>query len=261
MTDLPLGSAGYRPVSDSLVMTVRSLRHAVRNVDSLLIGAFLPVLVLLLMTTVFGGAIESEGFDYVDYVVPGVLLMCVGYGASLTATSVTGDMRQGIISRFRTMNLLPAAVIVGHVLASVLRNLLSVAMVIVTALLLGFDPSAGLTEWLGVAGVMAAFVLAVATLSSMYGLIARSVEGAAVPGFFFLFLPYVSSTFVPIETLPDWLQSFATYQPFTPLGETLRSLLMGTPMGDYGWQTAAWCVGLLVAGIVGTTVKWRGIRQ
>lgn len=261
MSTTTLPPAGYRPLTDAAVMTGRSLRHAVRNIDSLLIGAILPVLVLLLMTTVFGGAIESEGFDYVDYVVPGVLLMCVGYGASMTATSVTGDMRQGVIDRFRTMNVLPAAVVIGHVLAAVLRNLVSVAMVIATALLIGFDPAASVADWFAVAGVMAFFVLAVATLSSMYGLIAKSVEGAAVPGFFFLFLPYLSSTFVPLDTLPDWLRPVAEAQPFTPIGETLRSLLMGTPMGDYGWQSLAWCTGLLVLGVIGTTIRWRRIRH
>lgn len=261
MTATELPATGYRPFTDTAVMTTRSLRHAVRNLDSLIIGAVLPVMVLLLMTTVFGGAIAADGFDYVDYVVPGVLLMCVGYGASLTATSVTADMRQGVIDRFRTMNVLPAAVVIGHVLGAVLRNLVSVLLVVVTALLIGFDPSATAVEWLAVAGIMAFFVLAVATLSSMYGLMAKSVEGAAVPGFFFLFLPYLSSTFVPIDTLPGWLQPIAETQPFTPIGETVRGLLMGTAIGDHGWAALAWCAGLLVAGILGVTIRWRRIRH
>jgi len=194
-----------RPVADSLIMIGRSMRHTVRNVDSLLIGIMLPVMLMLLMTTVFGGAMELGRDHYVNFVAPGVILLCAGYGASLTAMSVTHDMREGIIRRFRTMNVLPSAVLIGHVVTSVVRNLVSTTLVVVSALVIGFEPRATALDWLAATGLVVLFVLALSWLSAVVGLIARTVEGAASFGFFLLFLPYLSSAFVPIGTLPDWL--------------------------------------------------------
>lgn len=261
MTSHAPAVSGYRPLADTAVMIDRSLRHTWRNVDSLLIGILLPVMLMLLLTTVFGGAIQSGGVDYVNYVAPGVLILCAGYGASMTAMRVTEDMQEGIVDRFRTMNMLPSAVLTGHVVASVLRNLMSVALVIGTALLIGFSPEAGPLEWLGALGVLVLFILALSWLSAAIGLVARSVEGASVFGFFLLFLPYLSSAFVPVDTLPGWLQPVAEHQPITPINEAVRGFLLGTPVGNYAWIAVAWCLGILLVAGVATSVLWRRTRR
>ncbi|GAA4896805.1 ABC-2 type transport system permease protein [Stackebrandtia albiflava] len=246
-----------RPVSDSMVMVGRSVRHAWRNGDSLVLGVVLPVMILVLFTVVFGGALDTGGVDYVDYVVPGIILLCSGYGASTTAISVTKDMTEGIVDRFRTMTVTGSAVLFGHVAASLLRNLVSTALVVVTAVVLGFRPAAGPVEWLAVAGVVVLFVLAMSWLAAMVGLLTKTVDAAASMSFFMLFLPYASSAFVPIETMPGWLQPVARHQPVTPVIEAMRGWLSGGDVGGDGWVAVAWCVGILVAAVVGSALLWR----
>lgn len=246
-----------RPLHDSLVMTVRSMRHSLREIDVLMIGIMMPVMLMLLMTVVFGGAMDVGTADYVDYVVPGVLLLCAGYGASLTAVSVTQDMTGGIVNRFRTMNVFPAAILFGHVSASLMRNIVSTALVIATALLIGFRPSAGPVEWLAIVGLMLLFIVALSWMSAVVGLIANHVETASAFGFFFVFLPYLSGAFVPVHTLPSWLQPIAEHQPITPIGETLRGLLFRTSIEQYGWIAVTWCGGILLVSAVVGAVLWR----
>lgn len=253
-------SAGSHPVADTLVMIGRSLRHTVRNVDALLVSIILPIMIMLLMTTVFGGAMQTGTFDYIDYVVPGVILLCAGHGASTTAMSVTKDMTEGIVRRFRTMSVMPSAVLTGHVVASVLRNLVSTALVIGTALALGFRPSAGLVEWIGVLGILVLFITAMSWLAAAVGLVARSVESAAAFGFFMLFLPYLASAFVPVDTLPGWLRPISEHQPITPINEAIRGLLLGTPVEHYGWLALVWCIGILAVSTTATAVLWRRSR-
>lgn len=247
------------PLSDTAVMVHRSVRHSLRNVDALFVSVLLPVLLMLLMTTVFGGAMDIDG-SYVDYVVPGVIVLCAGYGASTTAMSVTKDMTEGIVTRFRTMNVLPSAVLTGHVAASVLRNLVSTGLVVLTALAIGFRPHAGLGGWLGALALLVLFITAMSWLSAAFGLVARSVEGASALGFVLLFLPYLSSAFVPVHTLPGWLQPIAEHQPFSPLIEAIRELLLGTGVGDAGWIAVVWCAGLLMVSAAATAVLWRRSR-
>ena len=249
------------PWRDLTVMTGRSLRHAVRGVDALLIGLMLPVSVMVLMTTVFGGALDTGHGSYVDYVVPGVILLCAGYGASLTAVAVHTDLRTGALARFRTMNLLPAAAVLGHVVAGVLRNLVSVGLVIGTALWLGFRPRADLGGWLLVLAVVTLFVLALTLLSAAVGLAAPSTESAGAFGFVLLFLPYLSSAFVPVDTLPGWLRPFAAHQPFTPLTDTLRAVLAGEPAGSAAGVGIVWCLGVGVVGAAVTVALWRRRRR
>ncbi len=233
-------------VSDSLTMIRRSLRHTVRNPDALLMAVVLPVLLMLLFVYVFGGAIET-GTEYVNYVVPGIILLCTGYGAASTAVDVASDMTEGIIDRFRSLPILSSAVLTGHVVASLARNTFSTALVVGVAWLSGFRPTAGPVEWVAVAGVLLLFVLAMSWLSVALGLLARSVEAASGFTFFVLFLPYLSSAFVPTGTMPAVLRAVADHQPVTPIIETLRGLLLGTPIGSSGWLAVAWCGGLLVA--------------
>lgn len=223
----------------------RSLTHSLRDGESGLMALLLPVLLMLLFTYVFGGAIDPSG-GYVDYVVPGIILLCAGFGASSTAVYVAGDMKAGIIDRFRTMPLRPSAVLTGHVAASLLRNLVATGLVVCVALLVGFRPTAGLWGWLGALGMIALWILAITYLFAAIGLASGSPEGANAYGFIILFLPYLSSAFVPVETMPEWLQWVAENQPVTPIIETIRGLLMGTPMDGQAWWAIGWCLAILV---------------
>lgn len=227
----------------------RSFIHTVRDVETMLMAVVLPTMLMLMFTWIFGNAIDPSG-AYVDYVVPGIILLCAGFGASSTAISVSRDMTTGIIDRFRTMPLRSGAVLTGHVVASLARNLLATAVVIAVALLVGFRPDATPLEWLGVFGIVALWILAITYLFAAIGLAAATPEAASGFGFILLFLPYISSAFVPVETMPEWLQPIAENQPITPVTETIRSLLMGTPMGDSAWLAIAWCIGITVVSVV-----------
>jgi ABC-2 type transport system permease protein len=243
-------------MSDSLTMVGRSLRLTMRTPDGLLTSLMLPVMLMLLFVYLFGGAIQT-GTEYVTYVVPGVLLLCAGFGASLTAVSVSHDMTGGIIDRFRSLDVPGAAVLAGHVVASVARNLASTVLVFGVAFLIGFRPSAQPLDWLAAGGVLLVFMLAISWLSAAIGLLARSPEAAGGFTFFMAFLPYPSSAFVPIETMPTWLHGFAANQPVTPVIETLRGLLLGTPVGSSAWQALAWCGAILVASVALAGVLFR----
>jgi len=243
-------------MSDSLTMVGRSLRLTMRTPDALLTSLLLPVMLMLLFVYLFGGAIQT-GTRYVTYVVPGVLLLCAGFGASLTAVSVSHDMTGGIVDRFRSLDVGGAAVLAGHVAASVARNLASTVLVFGVAFLIGFRPSAQPLDWLAAGGVLLLFMLAISWLSAAIGLLARSPEAAGGFTFFMAFLPYPSSAFVPIETMPTWLHGFAENQPVTPVIETLRGLLLGTPVGTSPWQALAWCLGILVASVALAGVLFR----
>ncbi|KRC58793.1 multidrug ABC transporter permease [Agromyces sp. Root81] len=227
----------------------RSFRHSVRDIDAMLMAVLLPTMLMLMFTFIFGNAIDPSG-GYVDYVVPGIILLCAGFGASSTAISVSRDMTTGIIDRFRTMPLRSGAVTTGHVVASLARNLVATGVVIAVALLVGFRPTATPLEWLAVLGLVALYILAITYLFAAIGLAASSPEAASGYGFILLFLPYLSSAFVPVETMPTWLQWIAENQPITPVIETIRGLLMGTPIGDSAWWALGWCVGIVIVSVV-----------
>ena len=257
MSELTATTTPARPAfADWAAMAGRSLRMARRNVDVLLTSLALPVLLMLLFVYLFGGAIQT-GTRYVTYVVPGVLLLCAGFGASMTAVSVTTDMTGGIIDRFRSMDVTGPAILAGHVAASVVRNLASTVLVFGVAFLIGFRPNAGPLDWLAAAGVLLLFILAISWLSAAVGLLARSPEAAGGFSFLVMFLPYPSSAFVPVETMPTWLHGFATYQPVTPVIETLRGLLLGLPVGASPLRAVAWCLGILVASVAVSGVLFR----
>jgi ABC-2 type transport system permease protein len=228
-------------------MIDRSIRLSRRNVDTLLVSIVLPVMIMLLFVFVFGGAIET-GTDYVNYVVPGIVLLCTGYGASNTAMAVTDDMTSGMIDRLRSLPIRSSAVLTGHVVASVVRNAVTTAIVIGVAVAVGFRPNAAIGEWALAAGLLLLYILGMSWLAAGIGVLARSVESASVFGFFMLFLPYLSSAFVPTHSMPAVLRAIGEHQPITPVIETVRGLLTGTPIGDAGWIALAWCGGLLVVG-------------
>ncbi|HCS61239.1 MAG TPA: multidrug ABC transporter permease [Microbacterium sp.] len=234
-----------RGLTAETVFVGRSLRHSLRDGESLLMAIMLPVMLMLMFTWVFGGAIDPSG-SYVDYVVPGIILTCAGFGAASTAVYVANDMRTGIIDRFRTMPVRSGAVLTGHVVASLVRNLVATAIVIGVGVLVGFRPSATFTEWVLMGLFITLYLLALTYLFAALGLAASSPEGANGYGFILLFLPYLSSAFVPVSSMPTWLQPVAEYQPITPIVETIRSLLMGTDAGMQPLWALLWCVGILV---------------
>jgi ABC-2 type transport system permease protein len=252
-------AATVRPaatLTDWATMAARCLRLSKRNVDAMLTSLMLPVMIMLLFVYLFGGAIQT-GTAYVTYVVPGVLLLCAGFGSSTTAVSVSHDMTGGIVDRFRSLDIGGAAVLAGHVAASVVRNAASTVLVFGVAFLIGFRPHAGALDWLAAGGVLLAFVLAISWLSAAVGLLATSPEAANGFTFFVMFLPYASSAFVPIHTMPSWIQGFAHHQPVTPVIETIRGLLLGTPVGSSPWQALAWCGGILAASVAAAGVLFR----
>ncbi|WP_337002979.1 MULTISPECIES: ABC transporter permease [unclassified Microbacterium] len=245
-----------RGIAAEAVFVGRSLRHSLRDGESLLMAIMLPVMLMLMFTWVFGGAIDPSG-AYVDYVVPGIILTCAGFGASATAVYVANDMRAGIIDRFRTMPLRAGAVLTGHVVASVLRNLIATAIVIGVGVLVGFRPSANVWEWIALAGLIALYILAITYLFAAIGLAAGSPEGANGYGFVLLFLPYLSSAFVPVASMPDWLQPIAANQPITPIVETIRGLLTDAPLQGEAWWAVGWCLVILLASVVWGAVLFR----
>ncbi|RDV44208.1 ABC transporter permease [Leifsonia sp. ku-ls] len=249
MTALSIPARPERPVSplaSAAVFVGRSIRHSLRDVEALTMAIVLPVMLMLLFTFVFGGALDSGG-DYVQYVVPGIILLCAGFGASSTAVDVARDMSDGIVDRFRTMPLRARGVITGHVVASLLRNLVATGVVIAVALAVGFRPTADALQWLGALGVVALFILAITWLYAGIGLAAKSPTAASGYGFALLFLPYLSSAFVPTDTMPTWLQWIAENQPITPIIETIRALLFGRAPGSDLWWALAWCTVLIAA--------------
>jgi ABC-2 type transport system permease protein len=241
---------------DWLTMAGRSLRLTFRTTDALLTSLLLPIMLMLLFVYLFGGAIQT-GTRYVTYVVPGVLLLCAGFGAASTAVSVSHDLTGGVIDRFRSLDVGGAAILAGHVAASVARNLASTVLVFGVAFLIGFRPSAGPLDWLAAAGVLLLFILAISWLSAAVGILARSPEAAGGFTFLMAFLPYPSSAFVPIDTMPTWIHGFAEHQPVTPAIESIRGLLLDIPVGSSPWQAAGWSVGILVASVAVSGVLFR----
>lgn len=243
-------------MSSALVMIDRSVRLSRRNLDALLTALMLPIMLMLLFVYLFGGAIET-GTEYVTYVVPGVIMLCAAFGASTTAVSVSQDITGGIIDRFRSMDVGGVAFLTGHVVASVVRNLASTLLVLGIALIIGFRPSAGPLEWLAVTGVLLLFVFAISWLSAAVGLLVRSAEAAGGFTFFVMFLPYPSSAFVPIDTMPGWIHGFAEHQPATPVIETLRGLMLGTDLGAAPWLAMAWSGGILLVSVAAAGALFR----
>jgi ABC-2 type transport system permease protein len=244
-----------RPFTDIGAMVSRELRRAVRSVDMLVTGLALPAIIMCVFVIVFGGAAERDG-RYIQYVVPAILILCAGFGSAITAVTVAKDMREGIIDRFRTMPIFGGSVLVGHVIASVLRNLVSSLVVIGVALLLGYRSGADLGHWVLAALYLVFAITAFTWVCCAAGMV-LSEESAGSVNFVFLFLPYLSSGFVPIDTMPAWLHGLATTQPFTPITETMRAFLTDASPGTNGWLALAWLGGVLVVGYVSSLILFR----
>ncbi|MET0693141.1 MAG: ABC transporter permease [Propionibacteriaceae bacterium] len=244
-----------RGIRDVGAMVARELRRSSRSVDSLISSFAIPVCIMLVFVVVFGGAIEADG-SYIGYVVPGVLVLCLGFGSAITAVAVAQDMTSGTIDRFKTLPIFASSVLFGHVLASVLRNLAACVPVLAVALLLGFRPAAGGLGWLAAIAFILLIVVSFTWLSCLAGLV-LSVDAAASINFVFLFLPYVSSGFVPVDTMPVWLHGFAQHQPFTPIIETLRSLLNGVSPGSSLGLALVWLGVIWLVSYVGASWVYR----
>jgi ABC-2 type transport system permease protein len=242
-------------VTDSATMLRRNLKRAVRYPGLTVIVAALPIVFLLLFVYVFGGTLgaglglPSGGrAEYLDYVVPGILVLAITGGAQGTAIGIAMDMTEGIIARFRTMSIARASVLTGHVVGAVVQTMIGLAMVVAVALLIGFRPGADAVEWLAVAGVLAMTSFALSWLSVAMGLWTKTVEAASNVPMPLMLLPFFGSGFVPVESMPAGLRWFAEHQPFTPIIETVRGLLTGTAIGSSGLVATAWCAGIALVG-------------
>ncbi|MFD0396993.1 ABC transporter permease [Kitasatospora sp. NPDC127121] len=237
-------------VSDSLTMLRRNLKHALRYPSLTFAVVIMPVMMLLLFNYAYGGALGAGigGGSYIDYVTPGILLMAAASGSLVTAIGVCVDMTEGIVNRFRTMAISRSAFLAGHVVGSVIQTMLGLVLVVGAALAMGFRPNAGLVEWLAAVGLLLFVTIALTWISAGIGLVAKTVESASNLPMPIQFLPFIGSAIVPPDSMPTALRWFAEYQPFTPIIETLRGLLMGTPIGNSAWSALAWCTGLTLIG-------------
>ncbi|KQU68153.1 ABC transporter permease [Phycicoccus sp. Root563] len=231
---------------DTTVLLKRSLRHVLRSPDTIITTAITPIAMLLLFVYVFGGAIDVGDQSYVDYLLPGILLVTVASGIAYTAFRLFTDVSGGIVERFQSMPIARSAVLWSHVLTSVVANLTSLVLVVAVALVMGFRSGAGVLAWLGVLAIMVLFTLALTWLAVIPGLTARSVDGVSGFSYPLIFLPFISSAFVPTAGMPGPVRWFAEHQPVTSIVDTIRRLFAEQPVGSDVWVALAWCVGLLV---------------
>lgn len=245
-------------VSDSLMLIKRSMLHIVKNMDQLLSVAFQPIMFMLLFRYVFGGAINTGGTSYVNFLVAGILVQTAAFGSTYTALGVATDLQRGIIDRFRSLPMLSSAVLIGHTVADLVRNTVSAVIMILVGLAVGFRPNADVAEWAMVFGVLLLFTFAMSWLSAILGMIAKSIEAVQWMGFVFIFpLTFASSAFVPTDGMPKYLRLFAEHQPVTQVIEAIRALLVGTPIGNHGWLAVTWSLGILVVSIPIAAILFR----
>ena len=245
-------------LQDTTVLLKRSLRHIIRSPDTIITTAATPVAMLLLFVYVFGSAIDTGGGSYINYLLPGILLITVASGIAYTAFRLFTDVSSGIFERFRSMPIARSAILWGHALTSVIANLVSVVLVLLVAVAMGFRSGAGVGAWLAVFGIVLLFTLALTWLAVIPGLTARSVDGVSGFSYPLIFLPFISSAFVPTEGMPSAVRWFAEHQPATAIVNTIRNLYAEQPVGHDGWSAVAWCAGLA---IVAYTLALRTYRR
>ena len=235
---------------DTAVLTGRSLRHITRSIDTVITTAVMPVAIMLLFVYVFGGAIETGSESYVGYLLPGIMLITIASGVAYTAVRLYTDLKSGIFERFQSMPIARSGALWAHVLTSLFANLASLAIVVGVAFLMGFRTGAGVLTWIVVAGILILFTLALTWIAVIAGLSARSAEGAGAFAYPLIFLPFISSAFVPTDTMPGPLRVFAENQPVTSIVNAIRDLFAQQPVAADIWIAAAWCTGLVVAAYV-----------
>ena len=231
---------------DVAVMLGRSMRHIFRSFDTIITVTITPIVMMLLFVYVFGGAIQTGADRYVNYLLPGILLISIASGVGYTAYRLFLDLKQGIFERFRSMPIARGAALWGHVLTSLVSNAISVGVILLVALPMGFRSGAGVGAWLAVAGILLLFTLALTWIAAIAGLSATSIEGAYAFSYPLIFLPFISSAFVPTQTMPKVVRAFAEHQPVTAIVNSIRALLSGQPVGVDLWVALAWCAGILV---------------
>jgi ABC-2 type transport system permease protein len=242
---------------DTAVLTGRSLRHITRSMDTIITTTIMPIAFMLLFVYVFGGAINSGSTSYVTYLLPGILLITIASGIAYTAFRLFMDTQSGIFERFNSMPIARSSVLWAHVLTSLVANMISLVVVVLVALVMGFRSSAGVLAWLAVAGVLALFTLALTWLAVIPGLTAKTVDGASAFSYPLIFLPFISSAFVPTATMPGPVRWFAENQPVTSIVNAIRDLFTSEPVGADIWVALAWCVGILLIAYVFAMITYR----
>lgn len=258
MTTTTASAATGHFFGDTRVLLGRSLKHVTRSIDTIITTCLMPIAFLLLFVYVFGGAINT-GTDesYVNYLLPGILLITVASGVSYTAFRLFLDLKSGIFQRFQSMPIARSSVLWAHVLTSLVANLVSVVVVVLVALIMGFRSDAGAFAWLAVAGILILFTLALTWIAVIPGLTAKSVDGASAFSYPLIFLPFISSAFVPTASMPGPVRWFAENQPVTSIVNSIRALFTGQPVGGDLWVALAWCVGILIVAYVAAMVIYR----
>lgn len=244
--------------ADTGVLLGRSLRHITRSLDTIITTAITPIALMLLFVYVFGGAIKTGSTEsYVNYLLPGIMLIAIASGIAYTAFRLFIDLQSGIFERFHSMPIARSSVLWAHVLTSLVANLLTLVIIVGVALLMGFRTGASPLAWLAVAGILALFTLALTWLAVIAGLTAKSVDGASGFSYPLIFLPFISSAFVPTNTMPGPVRAFAQNQPVTSIVNTIQNLFSGRPVGSDIWIALAWCVGILVVAYVFAMLAYR----
>ena len=236
--------------SDVSVMLGRSMRHISRSMDTIITVTIMPIAFMLLFVYVFGGAIQTGTDNYVNYLLPGILLIAIASGVSYTAFRLFTDVQRGIIERFRSMPIAPSTMLWGHVLTSMVSNAISVVVIILVALIMGFRSPAGILSWLAVAGILALFTLALTWVAVIPGLTAKSTDGATAFSYPIILLPFISSAFVPTASMPPVVRAFAENQPVTSIVQAIRALLSDQPVGNDIWVALAWCLGIMLVAYI-----------
>lgn len=243
--------------ADTSVLLGRSMRHIFRSVDTIITTAITPIALMLLFVYVFGGAIRTDTENYVNYLLPGIMLIAIASGIAYTAVRLFTDMQSGIFERFQSMPIARSSVLWAHVLTSLVANGLSLVIIVLVALLMGFRSSANSLDWLAVAGILALFTLALTWIAIIAGLSAKSVDGAGGFSYPLIFLPFISSAFVPTETMPGPVRWFAENQPVTSIVNTIQDLFAQRPVGGDIWVALAWCLGILVVSYAFATAAYK----
>ena len=231
---------------DLSVMFGRSMRHIFRSMDTIITVCITPIAMMLLFVYVFGGAIETGTENYVNYLLPGIVLMAIGSGIAYVAYRLFIDKERGIFDRFHSMPIARSTVLWGHVLTSLISNGISVVVIVLVALLMGFRSSAGILEWLEVFGILGIFTIALTWIAVIAGLAAKTPDGAGAFSYPIIFLPFISSAFVPTDTMPSVVRAFAENQPVTPIVEAIRNLLAKQPVRNDIWVALAWCMAIII---------------
>jgi ABC-2 type transport system permease protein len=244
-------------LGDTAVLTGRTLRHVTRSLDTIITTAITPIAIMLMLVYVFGGAIDTGSVSYVNYMLPGILLITIASGISYTAFRLFGDMQGGIFERFQSMPIARSGVLWAHVLTSLVANVISLVLVVGVALVMGFRSGAGVLAWLAVVGILVLFTLALTWLAVIPGLTAKTVDGASAFAYPLIFLPFISSAFVPTDTMPGPVRAFAEHQPVTSIVNTIRDLLTQQPVGTDIWTALAWCVGILIVAYIFANISYR----